>query len=216
MNDSDKLREQVSALLDGQLHGAEFAHAVERLCADDELRGAWHTYHVVGDVLRSGEHVACRDSRAFLGRFRERLAVEDVGTGVTPAPMVVTANRSRIEAANEPVFRWKLVAGLASVAAAAAIGWNWSSSVLQGPAGAQVAQQQNSGAVPVLASSTLQPADVPPTTATRVLVGEGQTPQVMLRDSRLDALLEAHQQAGGASHMPSGFLRNATFEGQSR
>jgi len=222
MNDSHKLREQVSALLDGQLHGAEFAHAVECLCAEDELRDAWRTYHVVGDVLRSGEHVACRDSTAFLGRFRERLAVEGAGTGVTThAPVVVAANHSKIEAANEPVFRWRLVAGLASVAAAAAIGWNWSSSVLQGPAGPQVAQQQQqqqqgSGAVPVLATSVVQPTPEPSTTATRVLVGESQTPQVMLRDPRLDALLEAHQQAGGASHMPSGFLRNATFEGQSR
>src|SRR5215218_3958606 len=107
MNDSDKLREQVSALLDGQLHGAEFAQAVECLGAEEELRGAWHTYHLVGDVLRSGEHVACRDSDAFLGRFRERLAAEGVGTGVTSLPMVVAANHSKTQAANEPVFRWK-------------------------------------------------------------------------------------------------------------
>jgi sigma-E factor negative regulatory protein RseA len=52
-------------------------------------------------------------------------------------------------------------------------------------------------------------------TPTRVLVGSGN-PQVMLRDPRLDQLLEAHQQAGGASQMPSGFLRNATFERPSR
>ena len=69
--------------------------------------------------------------------------------------------------------------------------------------------------MPVLASS-FQPSGASQTVATRVLVGENQTPQVMLRDPRLDALLEAHQQAGGGSHMPSGFLRNATFEGQSR
>ena len=30
------------------------------------------------------------------------------------------------------------------------------------------------------------------------------------------AILAAHQQAGGASQMPSGFLRNATFDGASR
>ena len=52
-------------------------------------------------------------------------------------------------------------------------------------------------------------------TPTRVIVGNGK-PQVMLRDPRLDQLLEAHQQAGGASQMPSGFLRNATFEGPTR
>jgi len=51
----------------------------------------------------------------------------------------------------------------------------------------------------------------------RVVVGSGGgAPQIMLRDARLDELLAAHQQAGGASQMPSGFLRNATFEGPSR
>jgi sigma-E factor negative regulatory protein RseA len=37
---------------------------------------------------------------------------------------------------------------------------------------------------------------------------------VMIRDPRLDALLAAHRQFGGASalQMPSGFMRNATFE----
>jgi sigma-E factor negative regulatory protein RseA len=48
-----------------------------------------------------------------------------------------------------------------------------------------------------------------------VLVGNG-APQVMLRDPRLDQLLEAHRQAAGGAQMPSGFLRNATFEGASR
>ena len=215
MNDSsDKLREQVSALLDGQLHGDDFARAVEQVCGHEELRGTWHAYHVVGDVLRSGEHVACQDAAAFMGRFRERLAAERV----QPVVATVSTVEALSEAANEPVFRWKLVAGLASVAAVAAIGWSWTSGTLQGSAGAQMAQQQQSitgTAVPVLASS-VQPAAEPATTATRVLVGESQTPQLMLRDPRLDALLEAHQQAGGASHMPSGFLRNATFEGQSR
>lgn len=218
MNDTDKLREQVSALLDGQLRGDEFARAVERVCAREELRGTWHAYHVVGDVLRSGEHAACQDPEAFLERFRARLAVEHIRPpAVASDPATLEAvNPALAAAANEPVFRWKLVAGLASVAAAAAIGWNWGGSLLQGSAGAQLAQQ-SSGAAPVLASS-VQPPAAPPaaTTTTRVLVGNNPTPQVMLRDPRLDALLEAHQQAGGASHMPSGFLRNATFEGQSR
>lgn len=42
--------------------------------------------------------------------------------------------------------------------------------------------------------------------------------QVMLRDPQLDALMAAHQQLGGHSalQMPSGFLRNATFERPSR
>jgi sigma-E factor negative regulatory protein RseA len=37
---------------------------------------------------------------------------------------------------------------------------------------------------------------------------------VMIRDPHLDALMQAHQQLGGHSawQMPSGFLRNATYE----
>jgi sigma-E factor negative regulatory protein RseA len=213
MNESDKLREQLSALVDGQLQDDELARAVEQACRRDELRDAWRTYHVVGDVLRSGQHVACSDSSAFLAAFRQRLALEDSAPVARAMPITDDPVLARAEAANEPVFRWKLVAGAASLAAAAAIGWNWVGGGLQPSPGAQLAQQ--GGAVPVLASA-VQPPAPDTTTATRVLIGEKQQPQVMLRDARLDALLEAHQQAGGASHMPSGFLRNATFEGQSR
>lgn len=215
MNDFDKLREQVSALVDGQLRGDEFATAVEHVCSREELRGTWQTYHVVGEVLRSGQHAACQDSEVFMSRFRERLAAEGLRSLSATAPGVQMAGKGKAEAANEPVFRWKLVAGLASVAAVAAIGWSFTASMLHEGANAQLAQQQGGPAVPVLASSARPPAELP-TTTTRVLVGDGQKPQVMLRDARLDALLEAHQEAGGASHMPSGFLRNATFEGQSR
>src|SRR6478736_5546238 len=160
MNDSDKLREQVSALVDGQLRGDEFASAVERVCGHDELRGAWHTYHVVGEVLRSGQHVACQDSTAFVSRFRERLAAEGLRPAVAPVVDAQVPTGPRAQAANEPVFRWKLVAGIASVAAVAAIGWSLSASVLQGPSGgAQLAQQQGNVAVPVLASSVLPPVE---------------------------------------------------------
>jgi len=128
----------------------------------------------------------------------------------------------RVEAANEPVFRWKLVAGAASLMAVAAISWTLvgnGSAVPQ--AGGQLAaaplQQVQPAVNSVLASVAVngeQPA-ANTLTPTRVIVGNGN-PQVMLRDPRLDQLLEAHQQAGGASQMPSGFLRNATFEGPTR
>ena len=112
MDVSAKLREQVSALVDGQLRGDEFARAVEHVGSREDLRGAWHTYHVVGEVLRSGQHAACQDAAAFMSRFRERMAAE----AARPASVRVVEDQGvgrRAEAANEPVFRWKLVAGLA-------------------------------------------------------------------------------------------------------
>lgn len=206
--------EQVSAFADGHLSDEEFDQVLGQLCTDGDLRATWQTYHVVGDVLRSGVHSACSDSTEFLSRFQQRLATEPAAS--LQLAESVARPQPHAEAANEPVFRWKLVAGAASLAAAAAIGWNWVGGApdAQGTA-AQLAQQTQSGNSVLAAgrnpASTADSALVP----MRVVVGSG-APQVMLRDPRIDQLLEAHQQVGGASQMPSGFLRNATFEGQQR
>ena len=222
MNQTMTVREQVSALADGHLQGEAFAAAVDAVCADGEAREAWHAYHLAGDVLRSGSHAPCSDSSAFLARFQQRLAGEPVAAPVRVAPIVAPAAlpmQRRAEAANEPVFRWKLVAGAASLMAVAAISWTLVGNGAAVPqAGAQIATAQQQPAVnSVLAAAALNSQQPVATnlTPTRVMVGSGN-PQVMLRDPRLDQLLEAHQQVGGASQMPSGFLRNATFEGPTR
>jgi sigma-E factor negative regulatory protein RseA len=228
MNQTMTVREQVSALADGHLQGEAFAQAIEAVCADGEARAAWQALHVAGDVLRSGSHAPCTDTSAFLSRFQQRLAAEPVVLAplavpvVAPiaAPLALPVQR-RAEAANEPVFRWKLVAGAASLMAVAAISWtlvgNGAAVQQAGPQVASVQQQPQPAVNSVLAAAAVN-SDLPATntlTPTRVIVGNGN-PQVMLRDPRLDQLLEAHQQAGGASQMPSGFLRNATFEGPTR
>jgi len=206
MNQTEQWREQVSALADGQLEGVAFARTVDALCEHDELQASWRAYHLVGDVLRSGVHAPCTDSSAFLSRLQQRLAAEAAPVPARVPQATAVALPVRAEAANEPVFRWKMVAGVASIAAAAAIGWNWIGSPSGAPAGAQVAQQ--SAPAPAAGQA------LAPVTQSRVLVGNG--PQVMLRDPRLDELLQAHQEAGGVSQMGAGFLRNATFEGASR
>lgn len=220
MHNETTIHEQVSALADGQLQGEEFARAVQALCTQDELRVRWQTYHLVGDVLRTGRHLPCSDTARFVAQLQQRLAAEPALPRRDDAVVPVGAAQpfpQQGEAANEPVFRWKLVAGVASLAAAAAIGWNWIGSGTAAPAGAQLAQQRpaQDNANSVLAAAEPSPRAPAPT---RVVVGSGSggAPQVMLRDARLDAMLAAHQQAGGASQMPSGFLRNATFEGHSR
>jgi len=210
MNDKDIWLERISAMADGQLDAQEFDEALGVLCSDEGMRASWQAYHVVGEVLRNGQHTACRDGAAFMADFHARLALEDALQPALPvAPAVV-----RHEAANEPVFRWKLVAGAASLAAVAAISWNWIGAVGVGANAPQLAQVAPPTAV--VASAAPAPVPAQPLTAQRVVIGPSATPQVMLRDPRLDALLEAHQQAAGVSQMPSGFLRNATFEGPSR
>jgi sigma-E factor negative regulatory protein RseA len=155
-----------------------------------------------------------------VANLRQRLADEPVPKQSATVPTAVAVSKNsaplRVEAANEPVFRWKMIAGVASIAAAAAIGWNWIGAGASAPAGPQLAQQQQQQAP---AGSLLAAAPPSGTIApTQVVVGNGSTnaPQIMLRDARLDQMLQAHQQAGGSSQMPSGFLRNATFESPSR
>ncbi len=198
-------QDYVSLLADGRLQGAEFAKAVDALSTDAEARATWHAYHVVGEVLRNDLAPTGSDA-AFLARFRDRLAAEPVVTRLPVDVATVSQGgqpvspRVMAAAANESVFRWKLMAGLASVVAVSALAWSTISGLGVQGAARQLAQAPR------------------PETAPIQMVATG-TPHVMIRDARLDALLAAHKQtAGGGSalHMSSGFLRNATFEGAAR
>ena len=94
MNDrpdrSQSAREQLSALMDGQAQAGEVDSACAQWPADSAARDCWHTYHLIGDVLRSGELAGApqRDT-ALLRGLRERLATEPVH--LTPA---IAASRS--------------------------------------------------------------------------------------------------------------------------
>jgi sigma-E factor negative regulatory protein RseA len=232
-NTLESSREQLSAMADDRLEGDEFEQLLKQITSDEALQATWRTYHLVGDVLRAaGPPTACSDSTSFLAGFRERLAAEPAlarpVAGVSVATKREVVPELAREAANEPVFRWKLIAGAASLAAAAAIGWTWvGGGAGAPPAGAQMAQQGQLSQPAQLASSgnessvlaSLQGAAAASgiQAPTRVVVGSDRgDAQVMLRDPRLDQLLEAHRQAAGGAQMPSGFLRNATFEGAAR
>jgi sigma-E factor negative regulatory protein RseA len=192
--DNMQTQELISALADGQLQGDAFAHAIEVAADDPSGQEAWHTYHLIGDVLRSGELAAATAPVAFLGRLKTRLAQEE--TRYRPllqaeqGPAVPVAR----EAANDASFRWKLVAGFASMAAVAAVSWMAVGGFAGKPEQGQLA--------------------FAPSSAT---VAAGQ-PGVMIRDPQLDEFMAAHRQLGGASalQMPAGFLRNATFDGGGR
>ena len=196
----------VSSLVDGQLRGQDFANAVESIQSNVDSRAAWQSYHVIGDVLRSPELAEHAGDVSFLARFQSRLKA-DTDAQIAYSLVSSTAkiqeaaahSVARKASANESVFAWKLTAGFASLAAVIAIGWSMTSGLSGSVGGAQLAQ-----AVP--AAQTASNAQAGPESA------------VMIRDPNLDALLAAHKQFGGgtALQMPSGFLRNATFEGASR
>ena len=186
--EDEQVRQLASALLDGELAGEEFVLAVNALQADPQARASWHDYQLLGEVMRTGSAAAVSaHDEAFVARLRSRLVQERPRVAVLPEALPQAAQAP----ANEAVWRWKLVAGLCSLAVVAVLGWQ----LVGLPAGSQA---------PQLAVVPVAPA-----------VAEAQ---VMIRDPRLDQLIAAHQQQGGTSalQMPAGFLRNATFERPAR
>ncbi len=204
--------EQVSALADGQLRGEEFAHTVEWVARDKEARLNWHAYHLVGDVLRSGEAMVGARELAFAERLKLRLQQEQP---LTPALDTVDSKIAQPFAtrsgsldlsggrvANDAIFRWKLLAALASIVAVGFISWQFVGA--QHGAGQLALVQLQKGASVIVSQQA-------------VTLDAGE-PQIMVRDPQLDALLAAHRQsgAGSALAMSAGFLRNAAFEGAGR
>lgn len=190
--------ELISALVDGQLSGDDFARALV-VCEDDEKAlASWSAYHLIGDVLRSSELTVHAGDAAFLTRLRARLDQEAVPA--RPVQGAAVAAAGPVHALEEPAsandgsYRWKLVAGFASMAAVAAVAWNAGAGLLAPVVAPQLARSET------------------PAASQQVLVVSEQG--TMVRDARMQELLAAHKQFGGTSalQMPSGFLRNATFE----
>ena len=207
-----KKRENISALVDGQLHGEDFVRATDWAARDADGQLTWQAYHRVGDLLRTGEWGASSRDAAFMARFKVRLQQEPLPSRQSENPELIAtqaidakARGQKIfenEAANDAAYRWKRLAGFASVLAVVAVGFL---------ASGMWDEQRGSPQLAQVAAEAIQPNQ-----AASALVSDG--PNVMIRNSELDALLAAHRQFGGttAFQVPTGFLRNATFEGGGR
>ena len=202
MNELTK-KEQLSALMDGEVMDGRWDDAWTA-ATDDEGLMTWHAYHVVGDVLRSSELASATSAQVLLGALRERLAQEATERPVH-ADNVAAVQGELGDAANAAVFRWKLAAGFASLAAVAAVGWGVLSTAPVSPVGSQLASAP---------SAVVQPVN----NGLVAVAGAENSSQVMIRDPRLDELLAAHRQFGATNtlQMPAGYLRNATFDSPGR
>jgi sigma-E factor negative regulatory protein RseA len=214
----------LSALADGELRtDDEWAQC---LAAADSGDAEWTTrlagYQVIGDVLRGTNPVlGAQKPTDFLAGVRTRLAAEEVRPTPAPALRPVAATTSavtghvRAPAANDAVFRWKLVAGFASLAAVMAVSWT-----LLGTSPGSTGSPTGGGQMALLSNpqgaAQVQTAGAASQTGQDVLVN---TPQGMvIRDAQLEERLAEHRQYGGMSalQMPAGFLRNATYDAPGR
>lgn len=195
-HDPSQPKQALSALMDGELDDAAAARLAEDYRHDARLRAAWHSYHLIGDVMRSQDLAQPPGhDEAFVLRLRERLAAEPVL--LAPAPVAVPERRRRL-----PRRAW---AASAVAAGAMAVGGVLVLTRLQapefGPAAAVLAQapqivpQPLAGAATVTAQvSTPTPAPAPAAVA--------QADDRLLRDARLDRYLVAHKQWGSSFAMP--------------
>lgn len=98
------MKEQVSALMDGELADRESDSCVARIRVDAELRAeTWDLYHLIGDSLRG--HIA----PAVVDRVRAKLAAEPT--------IVAPARRASRRGA------WYALSAAASVGAVGLVGW---------------------------------------------------------------------------------------------
>jgi sigma-E factor negative regulatory protein RseA len=134
------MKEKLSALIDGELQSDSLHAHLGRLRADPELRGAWDTYHLIGDALRGqlGPRIADR----VVARLREEPTV------LAPRPEKSPSRR----------LGWYAMSAAASVAAVAFVVWTASPGWRAEP---QPAGGPESTAAAIGAPVTLVSSDAP-------------------------------------------------------
>ncbi len=207
--DDSAAREQLSALVDGELDSA----AATRACAgwrdDPGCRATWHAYHLIGDVLRSDDlaSVASRDAK-FLLALRSRLSDEPVV--LAPVPSAAAAASRAAPTARR---RWGWMAPSAVAAGFVVVAGTLMVTRAPAPEPAQnvAAAVPSRPAALVPAPAIVATAAVP---AEPAIVMDGR----LLRDAQLDRYLAAHKQFAGSSALgvPSAFLRSATADASNR
>jgi len=192
--DEDR-RALLSALADGEAAAAQPGCELWR--DDAQARATWHTYHLIGDVLRSDD-LAVQPARdaAFLAALRERLAAEP--TVLAPMSPMSVASAAAAAPATRRRHAWlapaavaagfMAVAGVLVVARVSVPGVDGPLLAIGGPSNPGL-QRAGSG-----------------TPAVAPLVIEGR----FIRDAQLDAYLRAHREAMGGAPvaLPGGVPRN--------
>jgi sigma-E factor negative regulatory protein RseA len=192
------INEQLSALHDGQLSATEAAALVRASLNDESLMQQWRSMSAIGHVLREQQ---------------SGLAMPPADVAVDCAQAQVAQPKQELPvAANDGVFRWKMLAGVAAFAAVGSLAWALLGAAGPSRTGGELAQASSTNSS-IVANAPVA-ANAPGQGLIAVGVGQiaGQE-ATMIRDPRLDELLAAHRQFGGVSALqqPAGSLRSASL-----
>lgn len=191
--------EDLSALVDGELDTQELTGLLAQWRGDESTRERWHSYQLIGDVLRSDDLASAPSHDGdFLARLRVRLDAEPVVL-VPSMPVATVAAKAQVTPLSAPgrrgQRRWGRWGANAAMAAGLAVVVVGAVNVLRpSPQGTELAAAPvaparglsgNNGVLAVDAQAN-EPA---------VQVVNGR----LIRDARLDHYLAAHQQLSGGS-----------------
>jgi len=190
----ESARERLSAMADGEIDGVEPASLCAGWAADEAARRDWHTWHLIGDVLRSEDLASDpRRDRQLCAAIRARLRDE---------PIVLAPSREPGGRRGRWAVGGALAAGLVLVV------------------GTFTVLHPANDASPVLAKADEAPAVAAPPAGGGPLPSDEPVVADMrlIRDAQLDRYLAAHKQFAGTSALgvPSAFLRGATLDTASR
>lgn len=209
--------ETLSALIDGEADAGVVTSACLAWRESVATRSGWHTFHLIGDVMRSEDLASTqRRDAMFLERLRARLADEPVVLAPQPLLSAAPATPAELGAARASRTWRRPWVGAAAVAAGfVAVAGVLVVTRAPAPAGAETTMA--AGAGPAAAVGVTPVAMTPAgeaATEPEALVRSGQ----LMRDARLDRYLAAHKQFAGSSALgvPSSFLRSATVDAANR
>ncbi len=207
----DAQRQRISSFVDGEVDAATAQSIASAWRDDPDLRRTWHSYHLIGDVLRSDElAIAPLRDEQFLRRLRERMAAEPVVLAPAVRPSLppqrdevpaLARTAAGFAAVRSRRRRWQAPAAMAAGVMAVA-----------GVAVMMRGGDPAAGSAPAVlaggASSPITVVAVPVPQA--VAVAAPITNRGIIRDARIDSYFQAHRQfsLGGSMGIPAGYMRN--------
>lgn len=102
------MKDQLSALIDGEFDVASAAHLINSIQSDGEMKSCWQQYHLIGDAMRGDRYL----SADFSARVMDALEAEPV----VLTPKVVVAEKTNPKKSLFPSNQfWSIAASIAAV-----------------------------------------------------------------------------------------------------
>ncbi|HJV72895.1 MAG TPA: sigma-E factor negative regulatory protein [Noviherbaspirillum sp.] len=206
MNTKEMTREQISAFADGELVDHKIDGALDALC-NEQLRADWDIYHQIGDVMRSDD-MAINLSSGFAARMAARLDAEPTIGAPAAVNNLVNISSSSGAVGSRSRKRWA-VPGMVAAAAMAAVAFVTTPQLMVAMKGDSTT---NPSILATADSSTQVGVGAADRSESQGLVVATSAPEgVVLRDSRIDDYLLAHQRFSPSLYSTAQYARSATF-----